>query len=225
MQPDYTLHTWTTPNGRKVSIALEEMALSYAVVPVPLKSGAQKLPAFLALNPNGRIPVLVDHALDDFAIFESGAILVHLAERTGLLMPRDVQGRSRVLQWLMWQMGGLGPMQGQANVFVRYFPERIPSVMARYQQETRRLLGVMNSQLGEHEYLAGDYSIADIACWPWVAQVDWAGLSLEGLPHLQRWFDALAARPAVQRGAAVPVVQAQPDLETGRAIVGQAAAA
>jgi glutathione S-transferase/GST-like protein len=224
MNPGLTLYTWSTPNGRKVSIALEEMALAYTVVPVPLKTGAQKRPEFLALNPNGRIPVLVDHGLDDFAVFESGAILVHLAEKTGQLMPRDAKGRSQVLQWLMWQMGGLGPMHGQANVFVRYFPERIPSVIARYQQETLRLLGVMEQRLGGHEFLAGAYSIADIACWPWVAQVDWAGLSLDGLPQVRRWFDALAARPAVQRGAAVPVAQAQPDLDTGRAIVAQAAA-
>jgi glutathione S-transferase len=213
------LYTWSTPNGRKVSIALEEMSLAYRVIPVELKAGAQKRPEFLALNPNGRIPAIVDRAHDDFAVFESGAILVYLAEQTGQLLPTDAKGRSRVLQWLMWQMGGLGPMHGQANVFVRYFPEKIPSVIARYQQETLRLLGVMEAQLARHEFLAGDYSIADIACWPWVAQVDWAGLSLDGLPQVQRWFDTLAARPAVQRGAAVPVPQARPDLATGQAIV------
>ncbi len=219
------LYTWTTPNGRKVSIALEEMALPYRVLPVELKTGAQKRPEFTSINPNGRIPAIVDHDEGDFAVFESGAILIYLAEKTGLLMPKDVKGRSRVIQWLMWQMGGLGPMHGQANVFVRYFPEKIPSVMARYQNETRRLLGVMNSQLAGQEFLAGDYSIADIACWPWVAQVDWAGLSLDGLPHVQRWFDTLAARPAVQRGAAVPAPQAQPDLATGQAIVRDASPA
>jgi glutathione S-transferase len=213
------LYTWSTPNGRKVSIALEELGMPYDVHAVELKSGAQKRPEFLALNPNGRIPAIVDRANDDFVVFESGAILVYLAEQTGQLLPSDAQGRSRVLQWLMWQMGGLGPMHGQANVFFRYFPEKVPSVIERYQNETRRLLGVMDGQLAQHEYLAGDYSIADIACWPWVAQVEWAGLSLEGLPHVQRWFDTLAQRPAVQRGATVPVLQAQPDLATGQAIV------
>ncbi len=213
------LYTWSTPNGRKVSIALEEMGLPYAVHAVELKSGAQKRPEFLALNPNGRIPAIVDRAHDDFVVFESGAILIYLAEQTGQLLPRDAKGRSRVLQWLMWQMGGLGPMHGQANVFVRYFPEKIPSVIERYQTETRRLLGVMDGQLAQHEFLAGDYSIADIACWPWIAQVEWAALSLDGLPNLRRWFDALAQRPAVQRGAAVPVPQAQPDLATGQTIV------
>ena len=138
-------------------------------------------------------------------------------------MPQDVKGRSLVMQWLMWQMGGLGPMHGQANVFFRYFPEKLPSVIARYQTETRRLLGVMDRRLAESEYLAGSYSIADIACWPWVAQVEWAGLDLDGLDHVQRWFDAVAARPAVQRGAAVPAAQAEPDIGTGRVIVRDAA--
>ena len=217
--PMIDLYTWSTPNGRKVSIALEEMGLSYAVHPVELKSGAQKRPEFLALNPNGRIPAIVDHGADDFVVFESGAILIYLAEKTGQLLPLDAKGRSRVLQWLMWQMGGLGPMHGQANVFVRYFPEKIPSVIERYQTETRRLLGVMDGQLAQNEFLAGDYSIADIACWPWVGQVEWAGLSLDGLTNVQRWFDAIGQRPAVQRGAAVPVLQAQPDVATGQAIV------
>ena len=213
------LYTWSTPNGRKVSIALEEMDLPYAVHAVELKRGAQKQPEFLALNPNGRIPAIVDRSAEDFVVFESGAILIYLAEKTGQLLPRDAKGRSRVLQWLMWQMGGLGPMHGQANVFVRYFPEKIPAVIERYQNETRRLLGVMDGQLAQHAFLAGDYSIADIACWPWVAQVEWAGLSLDRLQHVQRWFEAIAQRPAVQRGAAVPVLQAQPDLATGQTLV------
>jgi glutathione S-transferase len=213
------LYTWTTPNGRKVSIALEEMGLDYEVHPVDLKTGAQKAPAFLAINPNGRIPAIVDRDEGDFAVFESGAILIYLAEKSGVLLPSEKRARSVVLQWLMWQMGGLGPMQGQANVFVRYFPEKIPAVIARYQGETMRLLGVMNTRLADSEYLAGAYSIADIACWPWVMQHDWSGLDISGLPHLCRWLAAIGTRPAVQRGAAVPVAQALPDVQTGQAIV------
>jgi glutathione S-transferase len=213
------LYTWTTPNGRKVSIALEEMGLPYAVHPVDLKTGAQKAPDFLAINPNGRIPAIVDRDEGNFAVFESGAILIYLAEKSGLLLPAEKRARSVVLQWLMWQMGGLGPMQGQANVFVRYFPEKIPAVIARYQGETMRLLGVMNTRLADSEYLAGDYSIADIACWPWVMQHDWSGVDISELTHLGRWLAAIGARPAVQRGAAVPVAQAVPDLETGKIIV------
>jgi glutathione S-transferase len=215
------LYTWTTPNGRKVSIALEEMGLDYTVHPVPLRTGAQKSPAFLAINPNGRIPAIVDRGADDFAVFESGAILMYLAEKTGRFLPSDVKGRSVVLQWLMWQMGGLGPMHGQANVFNRYFPEKIPSVIQRYQDETRRLFGVMDRRLADNAYLAGDYSIADMACWPWVMQHDWAGVSLDGLPHLQRWLDDLGGRPAVRRGHDVPQPQAQPDPETGRILITQ----
>jgi glutathione S-transferase len=213
------LYTWTTPNGRKVSIALEEMGLDYEVNPVDLKTGAQKQPAFLAINPNGRIPAIVDRDEGGFAVFESGAILIYLAEKSGKLLPQDKRARSVVLQWLMWQMGGLGPMHGQANVFVRYFPEKIPAVIARYQNETMRLLRVMDTRLADHEYLAGDYSIADIACFPWVVQHDWAGLDISNLPHLSRWLAAIGQRPAVQRGAAVPVPQARPDAETGKIIV------
>jgi glutathione S-transferase len=213
------LYTWSTPNGRKVSIALEEMELDYAVHPVPLKTGAQKTPAFLAINPNGRVPAIVDRAEGDFAVFESGAILIYLAEKCGRFLPAERKARSLVLQWLMWQMGGLGPMHGQANVFNRYFPEKIPSVIKRYQDETRRLFGVMNRRLGEQPFLAGDYSIADMACWPWAMQHDWAGVAIDDLPHLQRWLMELGARPAVRRGAAVPVPQAEPDPETGRILV------
>jgi glutathione S-transferase len=209
------LYTWTTPNGRKVSIALEEMGLAYETHPIELKSGAQKSPEFLRINPNGRIPAIVDRDEGGFAVFESGAILIYLAEKSGMLLPSEKKARSVVLQWLMWQMGGLGPMHGQANVFVRYFPEKIPSVIARYQGETMRLLGVMNTRLAEHEFLAGDYSIADIACWPWVMQHDWAGLDISGLAHVRRWLEAIGARPAVQRGAVLTV----PDVETGKVIV------
>jgi glutathione S-transferase len=213
------LYTWTTPNGRKASIALEEMALPYRVVPVPIRAGVQKEPPFLAINPNGRIPAIVDRDAGDFAVFESGAILIYLAEKTGRFLPSGVKGRSVVLQWLMWQMGGLGPMQGQANVFNRYFPEKVPSVLKRYQDETRRLFTVMNTRLAEEPYLAGDYSIADMACWPWVMQYDWSGVEIGDLPHLVRWLGDVGARPAVQRGAAIPAPQAIPDVETGRALV------
>jgi len=210
------LYTAPTPNGRKVSIALEEMALPYKVHAIDLKSGQQKSPEFLKINPNGRIPAIVD---DGFAVFESGAILLYLAEKTGQFLPADPKTRSVTIQWLMWQMGGLGPMQGQANVFTRYFPEQIPSVIARYQAETMRLFTVMDRRLADHDYLAGDYSIADIACFPWVRQHDWSGLDIAHLPHLTRWLAAIAARPAVQRGVAVPVAQTQPNLEAGRAMV------
>ena len=198
------LYTWTTPNGRKVSIALEELALPYTVHAVNLKEQEQKQPRFLAINPNGRIPAIVDREANDFPVFESGAILVYLAEKTGQLMPRDVKGRSQVLQWLMFQMAGVGPMQGQANVFHRYFPEKFPSVIERYQNETRRLYGVMDQRLGQVEYLAGEYSIADIAIYPWVAQHDWSGVDLAPFAHLSAWFARVGQRPAVARGMDVP---------------------
>ncbi len=213
------LYTWTTPNGRKVSIALEEMGLAYAVHPVPLKTGVQKSPAFLGLNPNGRIPVIVDRDEGDFPVFESGAILMYLAEKSGRFLPAEAKARSVTLQWLMWQMGGLGPMLGQANVFNRYFPERLPAVIKRYQDEARRLLAVMDTRLEGVAYLAGDYSIADMACWPWVMQHDWAGVSIEDLPNLRRWLDEVGARPAVRRGFDVPEPQDRPDIDTGRRLV------
>jgi glutathione S-transferase/GST-like protein len=196
-----TLYTAATPNAYKVSVALEEMALPYDVVVIDLARGDQKRPEFLVINPNGRVPAIVD---DGFAVFESGAILLYLAEKTGMLMPHDTQGRSRVIQWLMFQMGGIGPMMGQANVFYRYFPEKIPAAIARYQGEGRRLFAVLDGQLAQHEYLAGDYSIADIATWCWVRTAKWSGIDTEGLPHLARWQAAIAARPAVERGIHVP---------------------
>jgi len=202
------LYTATTPNGRKVSIALEELGLPYEVHFVRLRKLEQKEPWFLAINPNGRIPAIVDREVateqGGFAVFESGACLLYLAEKTGRLLPRDPLGRSRVVQWLMFQMGGVGPMQGQANVFHRYFPEKIPAVIERYQNETRRLYGVMDARLAQSEYLADDYSIADIAVYPWVAQHDWSGVALAPFPNLVRWFAQLSARPAVQRGMDVP---------------------
>ena len=198
------LYTAATPNGYKVSIALEELDLPYEVHAFNLSEGTQKEPWFLKINPNGRIPAIVDRDAGDFAVFESGAILIYLAEKTGRLMPADPKGRSRVLQWLMFQMGGLGPMMGQANVFTRYFPEQIPPVIDRYLRESRRLLEVLDGRLAEAEWLAGDYSIADIANFAWARSHGWPGIDISGLDHLQRWMDAIAARPAVQRGVLKP---------------------
>jgi len=198
------LYTAATPNGHKVSIALEELALPYSVHALELGQLEQRRPEFLRISPNGRIPAIVDRDEDDFAVFESGAILVYLAEKTGRLMPSDPKGRSRVMQWLMFQMGGIGPMMGQANVFYRYLPEKIQPAIDRYQGEVRRLFGVLDERLAGHEYLAGDYSIADIANWAWVRTHKWSGVGLDGLSHLQRWVESLAARPACQRGIDVP---------------------
>ncbi len=201
------LYTAATPNGHKISIALEELGLPYEVHALSFDRQEQKAPEFLRINPNGRIPAIVD---DGFAVFESGAILLYLAEKTGQLLPSDPKGRSLAIQWLMFQMGGVGPMQGQANVFLRYFPEKLQGAIDRYQHETRRLYEVLDRRLGEAEYLAGDYGIADIATYPWVRIHDWAGVAIDGLEHLQRWMDAIAVRPAVQRGLQVPV-RAQDD--------------
>jgi glutathione S-transferase/GST-like protein len=198
------LYTSATPNGHKVSIVLEELALPYTLKLLDLTLGEQKLPAFLAINPNGRIPAIVDRAADDFAVFESGACMIYLAEKTGQLMPTDAKGRSRVMQWLMFQMGGIGPMMGQANVFFRYFPEKIQPAIDRYQGESRRLFRVLDGHLKDHEYLAGDYSIADIANWAWVRTHRWSGVEVDDLPHLKRWLEAIRLRPAVLRGIEAP---------------------
>ena len=214
-------YTWSTPNGRKVSIALEEMQIPYTVKLVNIRDQQQKEQRFLKINPNGRIPAIVDRTAQDFAVFESGAILMYLAEKVGAPWLADTRRRSRVLQWLMFQMGGVGPMQGQANVFVRYFPERLPSVIARYQNEVKRLYGVMDTRLAEVEFLADEYSIADMATYPWVAQHDWSDVSLEPFPHLSRWLAQMASRPAVARGMAIPEPQrpAEKILETAAVIV------
>jgi len=205
------LYSAATPNGHKISIALEELALPYELHTLDLHQGTQKEPWFLAINPNGRIPAIVDRAQENFAVFESGAILVYLAEKTGQLMPSDVKGRSQVMQWLMFQMGGVGPMMGQANVFYRYFPEKIQAAIDRYQGESKRLLRVLDGRLKDHEYLAGDYSIADIANWAWVRTHKWSGVYIDDLPHLQRWIDAIRARPAVKKGILMPA--SERDLE------------
>ncbi|WP_434362040.1 glutathione S-transferase N-terminal domain-containing protein [Parasalinivibrio latis] len=199
------LYTAATPNGYKISIALEEMGLDYEVHHLDLMSNEQKQPEFLAINPNGRIPAIIDRDNDDFAVFESGAILLYLAEKTGKFLPEDPKKRSQVIQWLMFQMGGVGPMMGQANVFYRYFPEKIPAAIERYQKEGRRLFEVMNGQLADNRYLAGDdYTIADMSTWPWVRIHEWSGVDITGLTHLKRWLDELALRPACQVGILTP---------------------
>ena len=202
------LYTLNTPNGVKASIMLEECGLDYDAHRIDIGEAANQMtPEFLSLNPNNKIPAIIDPdgpGGKPLPLFESGAILWYLAEKTGRLLPSDAKGRSLALQWLMFQMGGVGPMQGQANVFFRYFPEKLQGPIDRYQNETRRLYEVLDRRLGEAEYLAGDYGIADIATYPWVRVHDWAGVSVDGLEHLQRWMATLAARPAVQRGLQVP---------------------
>ena len=199
------LYTAPTPNGYKASCTLEELGLDYSVKLVDIRSGDQHKPEFRSLNPNGRIPVIVDRANDDFAVFESGAIMIYLAEQAGRLLPTDARGRSRVIQWLMFQMGGIGPMMGQANVFFRYFPEKIEAAINRYQHEGRRLFEVLDTRLGQSEWLADDYSIADIANWCWVRTYKWSGISRDGLENLDRWMNVMKQKPGLQRGVRVPV--------------------
>jgi GSH-dependent disulfide-bond oxidoreductase len=199
-------YTWSTPNGRKVAIMLEECALAYTTHKIDIGKGDQFTPAFLAVNPNGKIPAIVDHAAVDgkpLALFESGAILIYLAEKTGKFLPAAPRARAEVLQWLMFQMGGVGPMFGQAHHFIRFAPEKVPYGIERYSKETRRLYGVMDKRLSESAYLAGaDYSIADMATFPWVARHTYHEVDLADFPNVKRWHDAIAARPAVVKGTA-----------------------
>jgi len=198
-------YTSNTPNGRKVSIMLEETELPYNLIHLHLGKFEQRQDWYLKINPNGRIPAIVDRDNDDFAVFESGAILIYLAEKTGLFLPPDVKGRSTVIQWLMFQMSGIGPMQGQANVFFRYAPEKIEYAIGRYQRETKRLYTVLDTRLGQNEFIAGDfYSIADMATYPWIALHNWAGVDIEDLPNLRRWMTTVRRRPAVARGMDIP---------------------
>ena len=197
-------YTAATPNGWKVALLLEELGVEYKVRPISLSDGEQKSPEYLKLNPNGRIPTLVDREADNFAVFESGAILVYLAEKHGRFLPLDVKGRSRVMQWLMFQMAGVGPMQGQAHVFHRYFEEKIPAAIARYQNETRRLYEVLDRQLTDQDYLCGEYSIADMATWPWVHIGFWAGVETDGLDNLNAWSERIAAREAAKTALTIP---------------------
>ncbi len=203
-----TLHTWGTPNGRKISIALEELGLPYEVRPVDITRGEQFDPAFLALNPNNKIPVLVDSDGPGGApitLIESGAILIYLAEKTGRLLPDDPRARLEALQWLMFQMGSIGPMLGQAHHFLRFAPDVIPYAIERYSKEAARLYGVLDARLAGRDWLAGsEFSIADIATFPWLARHEWQGIDLARYPAVKRWYDTIAARPAVQRGMEVP---------------------
>jgi GSH-dependent disulfide-bond oxidoreductase len=202
-----TLYSWATPNGRKVSIMLEECGLPYRVEPVDIRVGEQFAPGFVAVNPNSKIPAIVDPEGPDgepFTLFESGAILVYLAGKSGRFLPASDRGKYEALQWLMFQMGGVGPMLGQTHHFLRFATEKVPYAIDRYQNETRRLYGVLDRRLAGAEFLAGEYSIADIATFPWVARHEWHGIDLADFPAVARWHARIGARPAVQRGMAVP---------------------
>jgi len=203
-KPSIDLYTWVTPNGWKASCTLEELGIPYTLYPVDIMKGEQRAPEYVKLNPNARIPTIVDHDAGDFAVFESGAIMIYLAEKADRLLPGETKARSRVMQWLMFQMGGVGPMQGQANVFYRYFPERLPGAIARYQNEVKRLYGVLDRRLTDNEWLAGEFSIADIANWCWCRIHNWAGVAVDDLPSLQRWMAAIAQRPGCARGVRIP---------------------
>ncbi|HSN71783.1 MAG TPA: glutathione S-transferase N-terminal domain-containing protein [Steroidobacteraceae bacterium] len=199
------LYYWPTPNGWKISIMLAECGMPYRLVPVNIGKGEQFAPDFLAISPNNRMPAIVDHDAPGgpLSIFESGAILLYLAEKSGRFMPRDLHARFDVMQWLFWQVGGLGPMSGQAGHFRIYCEDPIPYAIERYTNEINRLYGVMDRRLEDREYLAGEYSIADMASWPWVRPWQRYGQDLDEFPHLKRWFEAIEARPAVQQGVAV----------------------
>jgi GST-like protein len=224
------LYYWTTPNGHKLTMFLEETGLAYRIVPVNIGSGAQFDAAFLAIAPNNRIPAITDHAPQDggapLAVFESGAILLYLAEKSGQLLPADARGRAEVTQWLFWQMAGLGPMAGQNHHFARYAPEKIPYAIERYVKETNRLYGVVNRRLADREFVAGAYSIADIAIYPWIVPYEAQGQKLEQFPHLQRWFNAIRERPATVRaydkGPAINTSQTVTE-ESKRILFGQTA--
>lgn len=199
------LYTSSTPNGHKVSCMLEAIEMTYEIHTVNLGEGDQRKPDFLKISPNGRIPAIVDTDNDDLSIFESGAIMLYLAEKSGKLIPSDIKGRAKVIEWLMFQMGGIGPMMGQANVFSRYFPEKIQPAIDRYQNESRRLFEVLDMQLSKNEWLAGEYSIADIANWCWVRTHNWSGVSLEGLEYLEKWKNKMYDQPGMLKGTKVPV--------------------
>jgi GST-like protein len=199
------LYTSSTPNGHKVSCLLEALEMPYEVHAINLAEGEQFKSDFLKISPNGRIPAIVDTDNDDLSIFESGAIMLYLAEKAGKLIPSDVKRRAKVVEWLMFQMGGIGPMMGQANIFFRYFPEKIQPAIDRYQNESRRLFEVLDKQLSTNEWIAGEYSIADIANWCWVRTHNWSGVSIEGLEHLDNWKNKMYEQPGMLKGIKVPV--------------------
>jgi GSH-dependent disulfide-bond oxidoreductase len=225
------LYYWTTPNGHKITMFLEETGTPYRIVPVDISKGAQFEAAFLAIAPNNRIPAIVDRAPADggapLSVFESGAILLYLAEKSGQLLPREVRGRVEVTQWLFWQMAGLGPMAGQNHHFSRYAPEKLPYAIERYVKETNRLYGVLNKRLADRAFLAGEYSIADIACYPWIVPHEDQGQNLAHFPHLKRWFEAIRARAATvrayQKAAAVNTASTVMTEESRRVLFGQTA--
>ena len=198
-------YTAATPNGHKVSCTLEALGMDYEVHVVNLMEGEQKKPEFLKISPNGRIPAIVDRDASNLSIFESGAIMIYLAEKAGKLISQDPLKKAKVLEWLMFQMGGVGPMMGQANVFFRYFPEKIQPAIDRYQNEGRRLFEVLDTHLKDHEWLAGELSIADIANWCWVRTHKWSGINVEGLDNLDRWIKAMYKQPGMVKGIEVPV--------------------
>lgn len=200
-------YTWGTPNGRKVSILLEELALPYRTIPVNISKDEQFSPEFLRVNPNNKIPAITDPDGPDgqpLHLFESGAILIYLAEKHGRFLAKEGRGRAETLQWLMWQMGGFGPMLGQAHHFRRFAPEQVPYAINRYTKETERLYGVLEKQLADRDYVAGDYSIADMAIYPWTERHDWQGIDLSLYPNIERWRAKLAGRPAVVKGMSIP---------------------
>ena len=200
------LYTWTTPNGRKVSIALEEFGLPYTAHAIDIGKDEQFKPEFLKIAPNNRIPAIVDQD-NGQTLMESGAILIYLADKTGKLLAREGERRYRGIEWLMWQMGGPGPMLGQVHHFVKYNKGKAPYAEERYLKEAHRLYGVLDRRLAEHEYVADDYSIADIAIWPWISRFEWQTIDLAAYPNVLRWYKAIAARPAVQKGYHVPIQQ------------------
>jgi GSH-dependent disulfide-bond oxidoreductase len=197
------LYSWTTPNGRKVSIALEELGLPYKAHPIDIGKDEQFAPDFLKISPNNRIPAIIDRD-NNMSLFESGAILIYLGDKTGRLLPRDGESRYRVIEWLMWQMGGIGPMIGQAHHFLRQNPGKAPYAEERYHKEALRLYGVLERRLEGRNYMAGDYSIADIATWPWISRFEWHKVDLNQFPNVKRWYVSIAKRPAVQKGYQVP---------------------
>lgn len=225
------LYYWTTPNGHKITIFLEETGLPYRIVPVNIGTGEQFEPDFLRISPNNRIPAMVDNDPADkgppVSVFESGAMLLYLAEKTGRFIATDLRGRADTLQWLFWQMAGLGPMAGQNGHFTNYAPEKIPYAIDRYVKETGRLYGVLDKRLADREFIAGAYSIADMASYPWIVPYERHGQRLDGFPNLKRWFDAVGARPAVQKAYALAKsINTQPTVteESKKILFGQSAA-